>query len=186
VDAHPAAQLDNFVAQANIAKASRWVVMKRAHYSVATFTGRESLGYLIRRLHNLVMPRAEALFGEADFTFSQWVVLMAVRDGVATTCAELARMMEHDAGATTRLIDQMEVRGLIRRRRSTTDRRVVNLQITGAGKALAKTMIPRIVNFWNSVLGDFSPQEFSQLITLLTRLADRLESEPVQEKQGER
>ncbi|HEY3638966.1 MAG TPA: MarR family winged helix-turn-helix transcriptional regulator [Rhizomicrobium sp.] len=152
--------------------------MKRPHYTVEAFRAGESLGYLIRRLHNLVMPRAEALFEEAEFTFSQWVVLMAVRDGVASRCADLARMMEHDAGATTRLVDQMEERGLIRRRRSTTDRRVVHLEITAAGKAVAKTMIPRIVNFWNEVLEDFSSQEFAQLVTLLTRLAERIELEP--------
>lgn len=156
--------------------------MKRAHYSVNGFQARESLGYLIRRLHNLVIPRAEALFDEADFTFSQWVVLMAVRDGVATSCAELARVMAHDAGATTRLIDQMEHRELIRRRRSTTDRRVINLEITPAGKAVAKTMVPRIANFWNDALEGFSAQEFTQLVMLLTRLAERIEAAPARGK----
>jgi DNA-binding MarR family transcriptional regulator len=160
-----------------------WAAMKRAHYSVSGFKARQSLGYLIRRLHNLVMPRAEALFDEADFTFSQWVALMAVRDGVATSCAEVARMMEHDAGATTRLIDQMEHRGLIRRRRNNDDRRVFNLEITPMGKATAKVMIPRMVAFWNAALEDFSPQEFSQLVSLLTRLAERLEAQPVERKQ---
>jgi DNA-binding MarR family transcriptional regulator len=102
---------------------------------------------------------------------------MAVRDGVASRCADLARMMEHDAGATTRLIDQMVKRGLIRRRRSTTDRRVVHLEITPAGKAVTKTLIPRIVNFWNSVLEDFTAQEFAQLVAFLTRLAERVEAQ---------
>jgi DNA-binding MarR family transcriptional regulator len=156
--------------------------MRHAHYTVGDFRARASLGYLIRRLHNLAMPRAEALFDEADFTFSQWVVLMAVRDGVATNCTELARMMEHDAGATTRLIDQMERRKLIRRRRSITDRRVA-LEITREGKTVAKAMIPRIVNFWNSMLEDFTTQDFALLVMLLTRLADRLEAEPAQGKQ---
>jgi DNA-binding MarR family transcriptional regulator len=108
---------------------------------------------------------------------------MAVRDGVATNCAELARMMEHDAGATTRLIDQMERREMIRRRRSITDRRVVTLEITPEGKAVAKAMIPRIVNFWNSMLDDFTTQDFALLVMLLTRLADRLEAAPAQGKQ---
>jgi DNA-binding MarR family transcriptional regulator len=151
--------------------------MKHPHYTVDGFKARESLGYLIRRLNNLVMPRAEALFDDAGFTFSQWAVLMAVRDGVASRCADLARMMEHDAGATTRLIDQMVKRGLIRRRRSTTDRRVVHLEITPAGKAVTKTLIPRIVNFWNSVLEDFTAQEFAQLVAFLTRLAERVEAQ---------
>ncbi len=172
-------RLDKIVAQANIAAADIWAGMKNQdHYTVEGFRAGESLGYLVRRLHNLIMPRAEALFEEAEFTFSQWVVLMAVRDGVASRCADLARMMEHDAGATTRLIDQMENRGLIQRRRSTTDRRVVHLEITPAGKAVAKALIPRIVTFWNSVLEDFSEQEFTQLVALLIRLAERIEMEP--------
>src|ERR1700744_1075021 len=123
-----------------------------AFYSVETFHARRSIGYLIKRLNSLIVPRAEAMFADADFTFSQWVVLMAVRDGIADTCAEIARHMDHDTGATTRLVDQLEERGYLLRLRSTEDRRVVHLEITPAGKALAKSLMPRIVEFWNDVL----------------------------------
>src|SRR5262249_5649583 len=125
--------------------------MAKAFYSVENFEARRSIGYLVRRLHNLIVPRAEALFADADFTFSQWVVLMAVRDGIANTCGEIARHMDHDTGATTRLVDQLEERGLLARRRSTTDRRVVHLEITPAGKALTKSLMPRLIGFWNEV-----------------------------------
>lgn len=155
--------------------------MAKALYRVETFEGRQSLGYLIRRLHNLVIPHAEALFADADFTFSQWVVLMAVRDGIATTCAEIARHMDHDNGAVTRLVDQLEERGLIERRRSTEDRRVVLLEVTPAGKALAKALSPRIVEFWNEALDGFSQEEFTQLLSMLTRLMTRLEAQPLAE-----
>lgn len=153
--------------------------MGKPFYQVETFEGRRSLGYLIRRLHNLVMPRAEALFADADFTFSQWIVLMAVRDGIATTCGEIARHLDHDTGAVTRLVDQMEERGLIERRRCTDDRRVVHLAITPAGRAMAKSLMPRIVEFWNSVLEGFSPEESSQLVKLMSRLMMRLEAQPI-------
>jgi len=144
-------------------------------YNVDTFEARRSIGYLVRRLHNLIVPRAEALFADADFTFSQWVVLMAVRDGIANTCGEIARHMDHDTGATTRLVDQLEERGFLARRRSTTDRRVVNLVVTPAGKALTKSLMPRLIEFWNGVLEGFSPEESAQLISLLTRLMARIE-----------
>jgi DNA-binding MarR family transcriptional regulator len=153
--------------------------MAEPFYRVEAFEGRRSLGYLIRRLHNLVIPKAEALFADAEFTFSQWVVLMALRDGIAKTCAEIARHMDHDTGATTRLVDQLEERGFISRRRSTEDRRVVHLEITPAGKALAKSLMPRIVGFWNEVLEGFTHEEASQLIDLLTRLLVRLEAQPL-------
>jgi DNA-binding MarR family transcriptional regulator len=153
--------------------------MSETFYNVDDFSCRRSLGYLIRRLHNLVMPRAEALFADADFTFSQWVVLMALRDGIATTCGDLARHMDHDTGAITRLVDQMEQRGFIERRRSTADRRVVNLEITPAGIELAKSLTPRLAEFWNTTLEGFSREEFLQLHSLMTRLMVRLEAQPI-------
>ena len=153
--------------------------MARPFYRVEGFEARRSLGYLTRRLHNLVVPRAEALFADADFTFSQWVVLMAVRDGIADTCGEIARHMDHDTGAVTRLVDQLEGRGFLVRSRSTSDRRVVHLEITPAGRALAKSLLPRIVEFWNEVLEGFSAGEVTQLIDLLSRLMVRLEAQPL-------
>jgi DNA-binding MarR family transcriptional regulator len=158
--------------------------MAKPFYRVESFEARRSLGYLIRRLHNLVVPRAEALFADADFTFSQWVVLVAVRDGIADTCGEIARHMDHDTGAITRLVDQLEERGFLVRRRSTSDRRVVHLEITPAGRTLAKSLMPRLVEFWNTVLEGFSAEEASQLIALLTRLMTRLEAQPLAVAKG--
>jgi DNA-binding MarR family transcriptional regulator len=160
--------------------------MAKPFYRVDTFEARHSIGYLVRRLHNLIVPRAEALFADADFTFSQWVVLMAVRDGIADTCGEIARHMDHDTGAITRLVDQLEERGFLVRRRSTTDRRVVHLEITQAGKALTKSLMPRLIEFWNDVLEGFSAEEAAQLISLLTRLLARIEGQPGQETRAEK
>ena len=151
----------------------------RPFYSVETFQARRSVGYLIKRLNHLIVPSAEALFADADFTFSQWVVLMAVRDGIADTCGEIARHLDHDTGATTRLVDQLEERGYLRRRRSTTDRRVVHLEITAEGKTLTKSLMPRLIDFWNEVLEGFSSEEALQLISLLTRLLARIEAQPL-------
>jgi DNA-binding MarR family transcriptional regulator len=155
--------------------------MAKPFYRVETFEARRSLGYLIKRLRSLIVPHAEALFADADFTFSQWVVLMAVRDGIADTCGEIARHLDHDTGATTRLVDQLEERGFLTRRRSTTDRRVVHLEITSSGKALAKSLMPRLIEFWNEVLEGFSAEEATQLISLLTRLLTRIENQPIPE-----
>lgn len=152
--------------------------MGKPFYKVETFEGRRSLGYLVRKLHNLVVPRAEALFADAEISFTQWIMLVAVRDGIATTCGEIARHLNHDTGATTRLADQLEKRGLLARRRCTEDRRVVFLDITPEGKELAELLSPRIVNFWNATLdGTLQPEEAELLVTLMTRLIARLESE---------
>jgi DNA-binding MarR family transcriptional regulator len=153
--------------------------MGKPFYKSGDFDARRSLGYLIRRLNNLIVPRAEALFADAEISFTQWIMLKSVRDGIATTPGEIARHLGHDTGATTRLVDQMEKRGLLERRRCTDDRRVVYLDITPAGKALIKLLTPRMLDFWNRTLdGTFEPEEADELIDALTKLMDRLEEQP--------
>lgn len=152
--------------------------MPKPFYNIDSFNGCKSIGYLIRRCHTKMMPQVEAQFADAELTFSQWVVLMSLRDKAADTCADIARNMNHDTGAVTRLIDQLEKRGLVARKRSTADRRVVHLKLLPAGKAMAKALTPRIVDFWNRVLADFSQAEASALLRLLTHLDRRLDAQP--------
>ncbi len=152
--------------------------MARKHYRAETFEARRSVGYLIKRLHGLYMPRIEALFANEELTFSHWIALIALRDGVASTCADIARHMNHDSGAVTRLVDQLERRGLLTRERSKDDRRVVVLSLTPQGRNVVRTLMPHVIDFWNGALDEFSPEEFEHLVELLTRLAARIEREP--------
>lgn len=152
--------------------------MPKPFYDIDSFDGGRSIGYLIRRCHTKMMPRVEAQFADAELTFSQWVVLMSLRDKAADTCADIARSMNHDTGAVTRLVDQLEKRGLVARTRSTADRRVVHLKLLPAGKAMAKALMPRIVDFWNGVLADFSTADAASLLKLLIRLDQRLDAQP--------
>jgi len=153
--------------------------MTKPYYRVETFESRNSVGYLVRRLNNLMVPHAEARFADEELTFSHWVALISLRDGVTHTCSDIARHMGHDSGATTRLVDQLEARGLVTRCRNKNDRRVVDLALTAEGKAVAKSLMPRILDFWNNMLKDFSASEVTALIGLLTRLIARIEAEPI-------
>jgi DNA-binding MarR family transcriptional regulator len=149
--------------------------MKTPYFEAGDFSPCNSPGALLRRVHGLVLRRADQiLFGE-DLTFTQWIVLVQLRDGVAKTGADLCRNLNHDSGATTRLLDQLEARSLIERHRSSEDRRVTKLTLTPQGRALAKTLTPRVVDFWNELMSDFTHAEIDTLITLLRRLQNRLE-----------
>jgi DNA-binding MarR family transcriptional regulator len=151
----------------------------KPYYTVDNLRCRKSIGYLVRRLHNLMLPEVEGRFAESELSFTQWVTLMGLREGIAKTCADIARHLGHDSGATTRMLDQLEARGLVERSRDTGDRRVVNIALTAKGRAAARKLAPRIVDFWNAMLVDFSPAEVTDLIGLLTRLLSRIEQEAV-------
>ena len=153
--------------------------MTKPFYTPHTFRAQNSVGGLLRRLTSLMTPRAEARFADDDLSFAHWVTLACLRDGFATTCADIARHMAYDSGATTRLVDQLEKRGLVARKRSQTDRRVVQLALTPQGVAVSNALAPRIMDFWNELLDGFSHAEAATLIDLLTRLLQRIERMPV-------
>jgi len=101
-------------------------------------------------------------------------VLMCLRDDIAKTCADISRELSHDSGSLTRLVDQLDRRGLIKRTRDKKDRRVVALALTAQGRAAVTSPSKDVVAYFNDVVGDFTAQETKTLISLLTRLLARV------------
>lgn len=149
--------------------------MKTVHYTPETFNARTAVGYLLRRTLNLLQPRMEAAFTDHEFTFVQWCVLMQLRDGLANRAADISRNLNHDSGALTRIIDQLEARGMIERTRSTEDRRIVELALTPRGREALETVIPSVVGQVNDLFGDFSREEMGTLVRLLNQMIEKLQ-----------
>lgn len=70
------------------------------------------------------------------------VLIIMVQFGVDTP-AELCRNLSLDSGSMTRMLDRLEQKDLLARKRSEQDRRQVQLVLTAEGKRLAG-MLPRI------------------------------------------
>jgi DNA-binding MarR family transcriptional regulator len=149
--------------------------MPKQHYRPETFRARDSIGYLIKRSQRLMQDRIEGLFADQGCTLQQWVVMMHIRDGLALTVADLCRELHHDSGAMTRLIDQLEERDLIERRRNPQDRRVIELSLTDSGNELIATLIGIVTEALNVALDDFTRDEVKLLQALLRKLIGRLE-----------
>jgi DNA-binding MarR family transcriptional regulator len=148
--------------------------VSRQHYSAGSFHLQDSVGYLVKRAQRLMHDRIETVFASQGITFQQWVVLMHLRDGLATTIAGLCQELRHDSGAMTRLIDQLEERGFIGRRRQAADRRIVDLELKPAGRRMVESLIPLAVDTLNAALDDFTKAEVQQLKGLLHKLISRV------------
>jgi DNA-binding MarR family transcriptional regulator len=147
------------------------------HFQYDDFSARKSVGYLLRQTLNLMQPRLEAVFADHEFTFVQWCVLMQLRDGLANRAADISRNLNHDSGALTRVIDQLDARGMIERTRSTEDRRIVELALTGQGSEAVEGLIPLVVDSLNELFAEFSRAEMEQLTGLLHRVLARLQAD---------
>src|SRR3954471_16971815 len=148
--------------------------VQRPHFNAKSFHLRDSVGYLVKRAQRLMRDRIESEFASQGITFQHWVVLMHLRDGLATTTAGLCQELRHDSGAMTRLIDQLEERGFIGRRRQEADRRIVDLELTPAGKKMVESLIPLAVETLNAALSGFTKAEVQQMQTLLRKISTRI------------
>jgi DNA-binding MarR family transcriptional regulator len=124
--------------------------------------------------------RASEAFAQHDVNFMQWMVLTKLREEVAFTPGDLCRAMRYDTGAFTRVLDELEQRGLIERERSRTDRRVVKLRLTADGRKRSIEFTPLVVDLLNGALANFSRSEFQELTRLLNKLIDTLDADESQ------
>lgn len=126
------------------------------------------------RTADLIRRRLSAVIEPAGITFQQYNVLRILRgagpDGVPTL--EIADRMIEKAPGITRLIDRLEAKGLVERRRCTEDRRVVYGTISAAGLDLLASLDPQVDATDESAMENLNDEEQRTLIGLLDTLRD--------------
>jgi DNA-binding MarR family transcriptional regulator len=150
-------------------------------YSLETYEPKRGLGHIIGRVRAQLLAAMDAELARDEFlaplevTSAQLIVILnlAGRD-CATSASELCKGISYDAGAMTRMLDRLEAKGLVRRTRSPEDRRLVNLELTQAGKAAYPRVREISMRVLNRSLRDFSSDEARTLESLLQRLATNI------------
>ncbi len=141
-------------------------------YRAEAYGVEESVGYLMRAVISSMTQSIEKHLEPHGLTHAQWAPLYKLRLGHVSTVAELARVTQSDPGAMTRLLDRLEAKGLCKRVRSTTDRRVVNLELTPEGMAASEKIPEALATVMNEHLAGFSKSEWQALKGYLVRMID--------------
>jgi DNA-binding MarR family transcriptional regulator len=150
--------------------------MSNDFYNSHTYTAKASHGYLLRRAKTLMLEAFEAAIAEHGFTFTQYIVLAWLREGIATTAKAICTELSHDSGALARVIDQLAEKGLVERSRDTGDRRKVELRLTDLGRQSIEAVIPAVVHIMNWSISDFTREEATELVRLLTKFNAGMET----------
>jgi len=128
------------------------------------------LPYLLNRAG----ARIATAFGEEmrplGASLQMWRVLAALRERDGRRMGDLSVMTSIEVSTLTRLVDQMEKKGLVERRRDTDDARVVALHVTTAGKRLTRRIVPIAERYEQVALKGFAPVEAQVLRAALRRL----------------
>ena len=141
-------------------------------YSPETFDPDESVGFLMRRILHSMKSQIDEAMEPHDLTAMQWQPLYIIANGLGTTSAELARRMQMDTGAATRMVDRMEQKGLVERIRCEADRRVVNLRVTDSGRKSAAVIPKAMCAVLNDHLDGFTADEVDALKGFLRRMLE--------------
>ena len=119
----------------------------------------------------LAEPIQALLWQQAHLTLTQVLVLRHLRHG-PQTAGRLAELAGLSAASTSRLIERLERRGLVRRRRDSEDRRVVEVHLETSGeKLLGESKVFRGSDLLRAIEA-MSTEERKRLTASLTRLVE--------------
>lgn len=139
-------------------------------YNIETFRPSQGVGAHIGRARRTIVETIDQELAPLDISHAQWIVVMLLGDGAASTAAELCKILIYDPGAMTRLLDRLEKKGVLRRVRAKDDRRTVRLELTADGAKLYPRILEALVQVFNRLLHGFSKSEVQQLEQLLQRM----------------
>src|SRR5258706_12240001 len=157
-------------------------------YLPSRYCAEESVGYLMKRVGWSIIAEADKRLAEHELTSAQWGPLLKMQAAGGSTVAELARWLNTDAGAMTRLLDRLEKKGLCKRIRSTDDRRVVRVELTPAGEEAISKVPTVLAGVMNDHLAGFSETKRKTLKGYLQRMIDNgnaLRADDQKDQQGQ-
>ena len=135
----------------------------------------DSTSFLLKRLGFAIKGRSMDAFEEAGHNPFHFAVLVALDEGSRETQGAIADALGYDRSQMVGLLDELEERGYVERRRDPADRRRHVVELTAVGKrALGKlrTLSKRLDDEFLAPLDD---EERTALHALLLKLAQRHE-----------
>lgn len=150
-----------------------------ARTSAAALDEKETFGLLMLSVRQSLIRKAERMLASrgCDINLTQYRVLHTLNQVDSMSASELARCLEHDGGALTRMVDGLQEKGYVERRPHATDRRAIELVLTAAGRALWAATHHFTQQFNEDVLGVLSPAEQEQLFALMRRIRESLDQQ---------
>ncbi|BBX49413.1 MarR family transcriptional regulator [Mycolicibacterium poriferae] len=103
---------------------------------MATLRLEDQLCFALYSASRAVSSAYRPLLDELNLTYPQYLVLLVLWEDEACSIGQLGDRLHLDSGTLSPLIKRLEAAGLVRRQRSVTDERRVDVTLTADGRAL--------------------------------------------------
>jgi DNA-binding MarR family transcriptional regulator len=145
-------------------------------YEVETYQPASCVGQLLYRVRSAQMSALDQELAQdpdlapLEISAAQYTIISVLAKCGFDSAAQLCKDLSYDAGAMTRMIDRLEAKGLVNRRRCPEDRRLMKLELTEAGLAALPKLRACSVRVLNRFLQGFSVAEARQLEGFMVRM----------------
>ncbi|MEM7120411.1 MAG: homoprotocatechuate degradation operon regulator HpaR [Pseudomonadota bacterium] len=136
-----------------------------------------SLPLKLLQAREAVMDQFRPNLNAHGVTDQQWRVLRALAEHKRMDAGALSRLITLRMPSLSRIMNDMEARGLVVKHRSGIDRRLVDLEITPDGKALFAEMSKESERVYREMEQRIGRETYARLMDILDDLTDSLSTE---------
>jgi len=130
----------------------------------------------LRRISRAMERHSHALEHQVGLTVPQLAVLRQLEAAEPLSIGDLTRSVHLSQATVTGILDRLERRGLVRRRRDARDRRKVHVRLTEAGAEAVRRAPPLLHERFLAALGRLPDWEQMQILASLRRVVALMES----------
>jgi DNA-binding MarR family transcriptional regulator len=131
---------------------------------------------LMGKIHRGMRRFFEFQMKKYGITPPQFEVLISLWTEDGLVLSELSKRLSRDGPTITGIIDRMEKKGLVRRERSTTDRRVIMVFSTPKATKMKEALTKLQNTAGKDIIENFTDENIKTLEQLLTKLLTNIEN----------
>ncbi len=131
--------------------------------------------YLLNRAAGRIVDAFESELAPHKLSLGQWRVLASVWHEGELTQAGISKHTSIDVSTLSRMLANLERRGLLARERSVEDSRAVLVHLTSSGRKVAEDLIPKALAVEKQALAGLGASDVQRLHNLLRRMYENFD-----------
>ena len=143
----------------------------------STFPTDHSIAYLAREITRIYTRNLQNAIADHGILIGQYHFLRVLWEKDEITQRELANAVGMKESTTFTALAGMEKQGLLTRKRDSNDRRKMTVRLTDKGRGLRSKLIPIAKAVNDGPLAELSPEQVSDLKSMLETLRNNLSGE---------
>ncbi len=127
-------------------------------------------------LMNLIYRKLEEMLAPFELSVAEYSVVLTCFANRPITVNGINERVPLDLGRVSRMVSNFEVRGLVRKARPRGDRRVVHVEMTEKGNALALDLMRIAEENYADIMSRVSEEELTDLMAFIEKMTANAKS----------